>query len=776
MKKRIFSAALAMVFALMFAFSGVVTSNVSAAEVPELAIKGCNLEVGDTVYIKYAVPQTSGLKLSVRKGTPDASAVTLSPYDTMEVGGTTYSVFRYAIAAKELADNIYAQAFVGDDYGPVSKYSALEYAKKKIENPASEDSLVELLEAMLAYGAAAQRHFNYNEDRLATATFYTVEVTGGTLADGTTKGLFAVGESATVTAPANNGTADFANWNGNGFDIPESVGVNEYTFTVTQDSTYEAVYGEAGEIVSFADFDFADGAVSVNGALNISNVNFTGTVKPTQVTYKGTTALLDAYVTFGGQHGTYQFDDYNTPEAMDAFMNEGFTVEAFYVMPNKTVAQGVICAAATYTSGATKSTRGWGLAQRANGRPYFISGIGATTGWSQTPDAGAATPINDLVHVVAVYEADPVNTGKYKETVYVNGVVYGTASNLTGVANAAGTDCNKFCVGAGYGQNIGFLNQGMVMVDAKIYAKALDADAVAAAEAAAALFVNDNAISVNDPTPVAGTPTPYADIDFDLGFAYDRLGKVNTAVKGTPTFGETTVAISGSRTATLNAMNVNSASGGQYVLCNFITGGSYTNLNTFVNGGFSVETFYVLSNKKDGGTNGNIVGIVCATENDGKAGGWGLAENAGAPYFCTSQASAYNSAPKASIASTTELVHVVATYDAAGAMKRLYVNGVQVGTGESVAGKAFTGITNATSAANYFCLAADLRTSANNTLDTTADMMAKNLTMVDTKIYNTVLTSAQVTATYQNATAPFAVATPEPSVSASGVYADLNCL
>lgn len=786
--KKLTSLVLILVFVFMFGFSGMLNPSVVAAEVAELKVNAVDLNLADSIYIKFFVKTTANLELLVwREGVER----TMANADKAEVVGTDGgdTVFAVRVVAKEMADNIYVKATNGVNYGAELKYSVVQYAIAAKARVGIAQEKIDLLDAMLDYGAAAQTFFNHNKNRLANGTFHTIKVVGGTLADGTTRGLFADGESVTVKAPANNGAAAFANWNCGGSAVAETEGVNEYTFTATQSATYEAVYGAVGETetVNCADFSFGGGAVTVSGALNVSEVNFTGAVKPMQVSYKGTTALVDAYVTYGGQYGTYQFDDYTTPEAMNAFMNEGFSVEAFYVMPNKSVDQGIVCAAASYTVSGVVTTRGWGLAQNDSGRPYFISGTGVKGAWSQTPNAGAVTPVNDLVHVVAVYEADPVNAGKYKESVYVNGVLYQTASNLVGIANAAGTDSNKFCIGAGYAKpDIGSMNQGMVMVDAKIYAKALDAKDVATVEASAAKLVTDNAVSVTAPTPAANTPTPYADIDFDLGFAYDRLGKVNTAVKGAPTFGKTNVAIAGGNRATLDAMNVNSANGGQYVLCNFIPGSGFTNMTTFVNGGFSVEAFYVASGKdawKSDNTAGTTVGVICAIENDKTSSGWGIAETTGQPYFCTGHGNAtsasYSSVPKSpSKTSTTELVHVVAVYDASAKIKHLYVNGVEVGSGASFAAtfNPIYTVSSSQTTPNYFCLGADLYTSKVGEVGNTADFMSTSFTMVDAKIYNSVLTSAQVTATYQNATAPFAAASPDPMASASGVYADLYCL
>ena len=73
----------------------------------------------------------------------------------------------------------------------------------------------------------------------------------------------------------------------------------------------------------------------------------------------------------------------------------------------------------------------------------------------------------------------------------------------------------------------------------------------------------------------------------------------------------------------------------------------------------------------------------------GTRGGWGIAENAGKPYFITAvSGNAYCSGPTAANAtSTTELVHVVAVYDYENKLQHLYINGVAEGTGQAITGE-----------------------------------------------------------------------------------------
>ena len=89
---------------------------------------------------------------------------------------------------------------------------------------------------MMTYGASAQTYFDYKTDRLANADFYQITVEGGSLSDGTTKGLYLSGETVTLNAPETNADGDpFSHW------------VNSAEETVATERTYALTVGEANE-------------------------------------------------------------------------------------------------------------------------------------------------------------------------------------------------------------------------------------------------------------------------------------------------------------------------------------------------------------------------------------------------------------------------------------------------------------------------------------------------------------------------------------------------
>ena len=227
---------------------------------PILAIEGCNLSFMDSVHIKYAVSSENAddIKLLIwtsptdnfTKGTEN-SVLSAEPYKET-VSGQECKIFIYKdIAAKQMADNIYARAYVVKDgheyYSSVKKYSILQYAYNKLgktgEATENED-LKKLLINMLDYGAEAQKYFNYNTDRLANDNFYQIEVESGYLSDKTSSGLYLADEKVILKASDKNEKGNpFSHWETvNGEFVAWTP---EIEITVNnQNDTYIAVYDD----------------------------------------------------------------------------------------------------------------------------------------------------------------------------------------------------------------------------------------------------------------------------------------------------------------------------------------------------------------------------------------------------------------------------------------------------------------------------------------------------------------------------------------------------
>ncbi len=228
------------------------------AETDSLDVYKCNLSFRSNVCIKYAIAtEDQSVKMLVWTAphatyTYGTQSTILSPVGTDVVDEKNCVIFDYTeLAAKQMTDVVYVRAFVEQEdgsieYGAVKKYSILQYAYNKLgytDTASTNETLKQMLRDMLVYGASAQQHFSYETDRLATAAFYQVKLTGGTIAqDGSTEGLYLPGETLTLTAPAKDASGrEFSHWaNGSNKILSE---LNTYTLTVPeQHDLYTPVY------------------------------------------------------------------------------------------------------------------------------------------------------------------------------------------------------------------------------------------------------------------------------------------------------------------------------------------------------------------------------------------------------------------------------------------------------------------------------------------------------------------------------------------------------
>ena len=217
MKKRILLTAIcAAAFVGAGAGTALQTENVNAETAtgtPTASIYAQTLALEENIHIKYAV-STENVSEGAESGllvwreaqetyeyNTSATAITVS-YETLEEEEKAYPVYAFTeLSAKEMTDTVYAVAYVEVDgeyyYSPVKKYSILEYAYNMLGKTEAEGtdevSLQTLLNAMLAYGGAAQTYFGYKTETLASEDFSYVRIENATFADGFSYGLFEVG-------------------------------------------------------------------------------------------------------------------------------------------------------------------------------------------------------------------------------------------------------------------------------------------------------------------------------------------------------------------------------------------------------------------------------------------------------------------------------------------------------------------------------------------------------------------------------------------------------
>ena len=281
MKERILRA-LGILFAVALIAGGILTA-VIAEEAPTVSIEYFTLSHENAVYIEYAVdyrgfdgvPGNTGMLYWTKEpvkpelGTEDNRSGMLG-YD--EINGQKYYIFKYAnLTAAQMCDDIWACAYATVDgttyYSNVEKYSVETYAARKLGlvpgvEGTKDETLKDLLRAMLEYGEKAQKHFkDARQDIYPTDILHPVTVTFDA-DNGTTPTAQTVWRNRKPAKPADptkNGYT-FAGWrNGN----------TEWNFdtdTVTEDVTLTAHWNVAIRYSEGLVFNSNnDGTCSVSG-------------------------------------------------------------------------------------------------------------------------------------------------------------------------------------------------------------------------------------------------------------------------------------------------------------------------------------------------------------------------------------------------------------------------------------------------------------------------------------------------------------------------------
>lgn len=211
---------------------------------------------------------------------------------------------------------------------------------------------------------------------------------------------------------------------------------------------------------AYVDFSFENGTITdLKGHASI--VNNGATVGSATVSHAGKSYTVNALRASSGKYVTCKFDSLSSQPAFKEWAESGFTVEAFYVMNSKgPKVQGVICGT---------QNGGWGIAEDAQGKPYFITGGGSK--YNPGAYASSASSTTELVHVVGVYD---MAEGKCR--IYINGVLNGSVSIGSSFITGEGATFNYFCLGDDIKADLkggDFPTSGMTMVSGKIYSEAL---------------------------------------------------------------------------------------------------------------------------------------------------------------------------------------------------------------------------------------------------------------------------------------------------------------
>ena len=215
----------------------------------ELSIIRKNLAFQDNVYILYAVDSQGienkeDIEVLVwnepqAEYTYGEQDITLSYNRTMEIESKEYPVFILdSLSAKQMTDTVYAVAYYDGHYSVPTKYSILQYAYNR-QKVSENLNFKALLTNMLNYGASAQTYYDYHTERLANATYYTIQTENGTLPDGFHCGIYKSGTEISITRTEQGGKV-FKEWVDNEDNV---LGTNStLNYTMDKDITVTATY------------------------------------------------------------------------------------------------------------------------------------------------------------------------------------------------------------------------------------------------------------------------------------------------------------------------------------------------------------------------------------------------------------------------------------------------------------------------------------------------------------------------------------------------------
>ena len=315
MKKKILIAVLILAIVLSVTLAFTLGAGAEEAD-PALSIGGKSLILGNSIYLRYMVAaenvaDINDVSLLVWNEPQDAFVKGTEKYEVKWVTGTTkrngitYYHFEFQdVAAKRLADDFYAVVYtkVGDKeyYSKADKYSVLKYAYNmmgKLDKAASTNTkLLNMLDAMLDYGATAQYYFdNYRTDRLANDDFYQIKVEGGDLPDGFADGLYLEGDKVVITADAPAEGYEFSGWKKESTGEIISTDAIATVEVYTANETYTAIYKESVKYSEGLKFE-------LNADKQSYSVSGIGSCKDTEVvippTYNGLPVTAIGYRAF----------------------------------------------------------------------------------------------------------------------------------------------------------------------------------------------------------------------------------------------------------------------------------------------------------------------------------------------------------------------------------------------------------------------------------------------------------------------------------------------
>ncbi len=239
---------------------------------PSVNIETFSLSLENAVYINFKVSgenisNVKDIKLLAWDEAPEAYDKATADYVLSSVGTeaeTGYEQFKYTkLSAKEMTKMVYACAYYNNGenevYSSPVKFSVAMYADMQRAVEGQDEKLLDLIDAMLGYGAMAQIYFDYNTDFLATDEVSKISVVNGTLDDGFDLGWYQEGAEVTLIANETEEGYKFSHWENS---AGENIGDTEtLPVTVGKDDTYTAVYER--DVDYFVYTELPDGTYSI---------------------------------------------------------------------------------------------------------------------------------------------------------------------------------------------------------------------------------------------------------------------------------------------------------------------------------------------------------------------------------------------------------------------------------------------------------------------------------------------------------------------------------
>ena len=199
--KKTLSLILALTFVLVAMLGIIPTAEEAAAPAGSIEISQANVQFGNSVYLLIAVDYTDAYATAEEAKaniTISVDGKILTPDDSVEAPEGTVG-FKYTdLGAKNMGDVLEIKAYNGDVCQDTTTYSILEYAIKTKATKANETYLMEVVDAMIEFGASAQAAFEYAGDYDLTGEYSLIVANGAEVK----KQIVAVGESVTLTPSA----------------------------------------------------------------------------------------------------------------------------------------------------------------------------------------------------------------------------------------------------------------------------------------------------------------------------------------------------------------------------------------------------------------------------------------------------------------------------------------------------------------------------------------------------------------------------------------------